>query len=42
MKMLRASGSALPETFINKGQEGLTKFYSMFAEFFKELARVHA
>ena len=40
--MLRASGSALSETFINKGQEGLTKFYSMFAENFKESDRVHA
>ena len=26
---------------INQGQEGLTKFYSMFAEIFKESDRVH-
>ena len=27
---------------INQVQEGLTKFYSMFAEFFKESNRVYA
>ena len=27
---------------INKGQEDLTKFYSMFTEIFKESDRVHA
>ena len=31
-----------PETSINQGQEDMTKFYSMFAEIFKESDRVHA
>ena len=39
--ILHAPGYALPETSINQGQEGLTKFYSMFAEFFKESDMVH-
>ena len=42
MKILHAPGCALPETSINQGQDGLTKFYIMFAEFFKESDRVHA
>ena len=33
---------ALLETSINQGQEGLTKFYSMLAEFFRESDRAHA
>ena len=36
-----ASICALTETSINQGQEGLTKFYSMFVENFKESYRVH-
>ena len=39
--ILHASGCALPKTSINQGQEGLTKFYIMFTEFFKELDRFH-
>ena len=39
---LNALGCALAETSINKGQEVITKFYSMFAEFFKKSDRVHA
>ena len=39
--ILHAPGCALPEMTINQGQEGLTKFYSMFAEFFNLLGRVH-
>ena len=39
--ILHAPGCALPETFINQGQEGLTKFYSIFAEFFREWERIH-
>ena len=39
--ILRAPGCALPETSINEGKEGLTKFCSMFAEKFKELDWVH-
>ena len=33
---------ALPETSINQGQGGLTKFYRIFTEFSKESDRVHA
>ena len=33
---------ALPETSINQGQEVLTNFYNIFAEFFNELDRFHA
>ena len=33
--ILHAPGCALPETSINQGQEVLTKFYSMFVDFFK-------
>ena len=40
--ILIAPGYALLEMSINQGQEGLTKFYSMFAEFFKKSDRVHA
>ena len=40
--ILHAPGYDLPETSINWGQEGLTKFYSKFKEIFKELDRVHA
>ena len=32
--IIHAHGCALPEISINQGQEGLTKFYSMIAEFF--------
>ena len=32
----------LPETSINQDKEGLTKFYRMFVEFFKEWDKVHA
>ena len=39
--ILHDPGCALPEASINQGQEGLTKFYSMFAELFKELYQVH-
>ena len=39
--IFHALGCDLPETSINKVQAGLTKFYSMFAEFVKELYRVH-
>ena len=37
-----ATGCAPLETSTNKGHEGMTKFYSMFAEIFKESDRVHA
>ena len=40
--ILHSNGCALPKTSINQGQEGLTKFYSMFAEISKDLERVHA
>ena len=40
--MLHAPGCALLETSTNQGKEVLTKFYSMFAEFFMEPDRVHA
>ena len=39
--ILHAPGCALLETSINQGQEGFTKFYIIFAEFFKESDRVH-
>ena len=40
--ILHDPGCALPETSINQGQEGLTKFYSTFEEIFKESDKVHA
>ena len=39
---LHAPGCDLPETSINQVQKGLTKFYSTFVEFFKELDWVYA
>ena len=42
MIILHANGCDLPETSINKGQEELTKFYSMFVEIFRESDKVHA
>ena len=38
---LHDPGYYLPETPINQGQDSLTKFQSMFAEFFKEPDRIH-
>ena len=40
--ILHSPGCALPENSINQDKEGLTKFYSLFAEIFKGLDRVHA
>ena len=40
--ILHAPGCALPETPINQGQGGLTKFHSMFAEIFRVPYRIHA
>ena len=40
--ILHALGCDIPETFTNEGQEGITEFYRMFAENFKESNRVHA
>ena len=40
--ILHDPGCALLETSINQFHEGLTKFYSMFVELFKEPDRVHA
>ena len=40
--ILHAPGCDLPETSINQGQYLLTKFHSMFLEFFKEPDRIHA
>ena len=40
--ILHAPGCTLPETSINENQDGLTKFYIMFAEIFKESDRFHA
>ena len=40
--ILHDPGCAFPKMPINQGQEVINKFYSMFAEFFKELYRVHA
>ena len=34
--ILHALGCDIPETSTNQGQEGLTKFFTMVAEFFKE------
>ena len=42
MNILQAPGCSLPEKSMNQGQERLTKFYSMFAEFFNKLDQVHA
>ena len=42
MNILHTPGCALQETPIYQGQDVLTKFYSMFAELFKESDRVHA
>ena len=39
--ILHAHGYALPYTSINQGQEGITKLYIMFKEFFKESDRVN-
>ena len=39
--IFHAPECALPETSINQGQEGLTKFYSIFAIFFREWERIH-
>ena len=39
---LHAPVCTLPEKPINQGQEGMTNFYSMLAEYFKESGRVHA
>ena len=39
--IIHALGCALPETYINHGQEGLAKLYSMLEQFFKEPERVH-
>ena len=40
--ILHTLGCTLPETSINQGQEVLTNFYKIFAEFFDELDRFHA
>ena len=40
--ILHAPVWALLETYINQGQEVLTNFYIMLAEFFKESDRVHS
>ena len=39
--ILHTTSFALPEMSIHKVHEGLTKFYSMLAEIFKESDRVH-
>ena len=40
-KILHDTEFNLPETSINQGQEVLTNFYNIFAEFFNELDSVH-
>ena len=40
--IIHAPGCVLTEMSINQGKEVLTKFYIMFADFFKESYRVHA
>ena len=40
--ILNAPGCAILETPVNQGQDGLTKFHSMFAEFSKYPERMHA